>query len=1347
MKRVFTLNEKTHGPGGIFYQWQRSLGNYLATTGFDHNVRIFDRHGELREEINLPGLCTGFGWDVDGDVLAIINDKTGVVFLWNANSARLSQLDSGLRDSLTFLLWSKTGQQLSIGTAKGNLMIYNHQTSRKIPILGKHTKKITCGAWSSQNLLALGSQDNTLTISNAEGDTIRQTNLRAEPSDIQFSEMKGDERSQMGDNTVSIVIGRKTLYLYNINDPENPIELAFQQRYGSIVAYKWYGDGYIMIGFSQGFFVVISTHMKEIGQELFQARNHKDNLTSIAITLSLNKAASCGDNIVKIHELSDLKETYAILNLDDERQLGQINWTDDGQLLAVSTKAGSLHVYLTKLPMVFDTYNTRLAYLTSLLEVTVQDNVSGDAPIVLAADVEPAFIGLGPYHLAVGMNNRAWFYALDCEVGAPPEKLKDREYLGTVQSLKMNADYAAVRFEGKVQLHMIEGDQGASDDRETRLFPDKDQADTKITCHCLTPEFLIFGTDSGGLHYFFIEDWQYVNEYRHMVGIRKIFVDPTGTRIIFIDDKSDGFVYNPVNDQVVEIPDFSPTTKGILWENWLSDKGIFVAFDEEKLYTNVYCRETVNESVCELVGVTKLPYGQVPMLLYNGEVTLQTQSGKTSNLVLDTHSFDGRNLQEMPPADVKTALDQCIKLRRYKDAWALSAHLDSRESWLDLGRAALYNLEIDFAMRVYRQIGDVGMVMSLQAIKDSEDRNLLAGYIAMFTEDFNRAQDLFLASSNPQAALEMRRDLLHWDSALQLAKALAPDQIPFISKEYAQQLEFTGDYTNSLMHYEKGITKEEAYREHDENCAAGVARMSIRLGDIRRGVGMAVQMPGRALKKDCAQILENMKQWSEAAMLYEKGGYYDKAAAVYIRSKNWAKVGELLPQVTSPKIHAQYAKAKEADGRYKEAAQAYENAKDWDSVIRINLDHLQNPEDAVRIVRETQSVEGAKMVAKFFLKLNDYASAIQFLVMSKCNDEAFQLAQQHDQMEVYAEIIGSDATAEDYQSIALYFENEKNHFLAGKFFFLCAQYGRALKHFLRCSNSDDSKAIGMAIETVGQANDDALTHQLFDYLLGETDGVPKASKYLFRLYMALKQFREAARTAIIIAREEQNAGNYRDAHDVLFSMYQELKQQKIKIPSEMAHNLMILHSYILAKVHVKRGDHLKGARMLIRVANNISKFPSHIVQILTSTVIECHKAGLKNSCFSYAAMLMRPEYRNQIDVKYKKKIEQIVRKPDKTEEDEPTTPCPQCGYAQAETELVCPNCKNNIPYCIITGRHMTKDNVTACPRCDFPALKDEFLSVLETEENCPMCSEMVKSEELKDVMDLNKYMNPDEGED
>ncbi len=46
-----------------------------------------------------------------------------------------------------------------------------------------------------------------------------------------------------------------------------------------------------------------------------------------------------------------------------------------------------------------------------------------------------------------------------------------------------------------------------------------------------------------------------------------------------------------------------------------------------------------------------------------------------------------------------------------------------------------------------------------------------------------------------------------------------------------------------------------------------------------------------------------------------------------------------------------------------------------------------------------------------------------------------------------------------------------------------------------------------------------------------------------------------------------------------------------------------------------------------RQARNISKFPKHIVPILTSTVIECHRANLKKTAFEYASMLMRPEYR------------------------------------------------------------------------------------------------------------------------
>ncbi|XP_017304780.1 WD repeat-containing protein 19-like, partial [Diaphorina citri] len=206
---------------------------------------------------------------------------------------------------------------LAIGTARGNLTVYNHMTSKRVPVLGKHTRKITTCAWSQNNMLAVGSEDKTMSISNALGDTIRVTALRAEPSDIQFSDMKLDERSGK-DNTVSVVVGQKTLFLYNLQDPNNPIELAFQARYGSILAYKWFGDGYILLGFSEGYFVQISTHIKEVGQELFQCKNHKDFLSDIAYSTVLGKVASCGDNKVKIHDVANLTEVETVITIEDD---------------------------------------------------------------------------------------------------------------------------------------------------------------------------------------------------------------------------------------------------------------------------------------------------------------------------------------------------------------------------------------------------------------------------------------------------------------------------------------------------------------------------------------------------------------------------------------------------------------------------------------------------------------------------------------------------------------------------------------------------------------------------------------------------------------------------------------------------------------------------------------------------------------------------------------------------------------------------------------------------------------------------------------------------------------------
>lgn len=105
--------------------------------------------------------------------------------------------------------------------------------------------------------------------------------------------------------------------------------------------------------------------------------------------------------------------------------------------------------------------------------------------------------------------------------------------------------------------------------------------------------------------------------------------------------------------------------------------------------------------------------------------------------------------------------------------------------------------------------------------------------------------------------------------------------------------------------------------------------------------------------------------------------------------------------------------------------------------------------------------------------------------------------------------------------------------------FVC-NFLQALKHLLKASsfNNDENIALSLAIDCVALSNDDKLANQLIEFLLGELDGSPKDPKFLFGLYMARKQFKEAAKTAVIISNQEQIAGNYRNAHDLLFSMYQ-----------------------------------------------------------------------------------------------------------------------------------------------------------------------------------------------------------------
>lgn len=175
-----------------------------------------------------------------------------IVALWNVYDKKSSNLETNLKDP-SFMSWSRVGPQLAIGTCKGNLLLYNSETKKSQLIAGKHSKRIACGTWNLENKLALASLDRFMSINDEKGDLIEQTKLKYDPFDIQFAEQKVDNDKASSssaasssnaaavgkEHTVSINMGHQTILMYNMIDRDNPVELAFQPKYGEIATYKW----------------------------------------------------------------------------------------------------------------------------------------------------------------------------------------------------------------------------------------------------------------------------------------------------------------------------------------------------------------------------------------------------------------------------------------------------------------------------------------------------------------------------------------------------------------------------------------------------------------------------------------------------------------------------------------------------------------------------------------------------------------------------------------------------------------------------------------------------------------------------------------------------------------------------------------------------------------------------------------------------------------------------------------------------------------------------------------------------------------------------------------------------
>ncbi len=200
---------------------------------------------------------------------------------------------------------------------------------------------------------------------------------------------------------------------------------------------------------------------------------------------------------------------------------------------------------------------------------------------------------------------------------------------------------------------------------------------------------------------------------------------------------------------------------------------------------------------------------------------------------------------------------------------------------------------------------NVGMVYAIQSIKQETEKLVLMGHVSSILFKHDLSQECFLKSTKPELALEMRMDLQDWFAALKLAKQIKPEKEPFICRKLASQVENQGNTIEAQKLFEKALLNPDLppvddnynVEQHNTQCYAGIARTAIKMGDIARGFNIANELTSKNLLIDIAQVCEQMKQWNDAAKLYQKGGLIEKAASIYIQIAQFKDAAPLIEQI------------------------------------------------------------------------------------------------------------------------------------------------------------------------------------------------------------------------------------------------------------------------------------------------------------------------------------------------------------------------------------------------------------------------------------------------------------------
>eukprot|EP00210_Caulerpa_lentillifera_P006117 g5844.t1 len=1132
-----------------------------------------------------------------------------------------------------------------MGTTRGASFVYNHQQRRKIPIDSKHTKSITEAEWVNSECFVLASDDKQISLNSvATGQCLSILSFKHP-----IAEMRCLLQSKNQIKALSICINKKSISLIKILEPRDGNEMSLSTTAHELTTaegsalfdqHLWLDESTLLASMQTGRCLLISTSEKNSKSRPLVENIFQEEICSISYFPNKLKLAMATKTEIKVLTLCEKSTVISseTIGHDTSELINQVEWTSDGQVLTVSTKSGRVLSFLSELPLLHDVWMNHILYLTSMMQMDIVDFSKDKKTIRFRTNVEPTQCAIGPNHVVVTLQNKAWFYHYSSELLSSPVELGFLKYNSSIEKVLVTESCVFFFSSEKriIAQHLLEQDLPKNE----FYLPVGVESEDEVLCFDANRDFCVTGMQNGSLIFHRNSDFKEFLIHKHCLGILSVKAQPSGVRVIFMDLSRMIFILNPVTNLSSKIQLTDSIQPKIYWD-W-TDSMCFAICSDSCFHPFMITESCQQMEFAQPLLVQELPRSYTPVSLNNHQIYVQHRNGGLDWLMLRAkeclQAFDC--LIKAPDQDsdkekAKATFFELLQLDRLHDARYLASKLNCRP-WLEvLGERCMQNMELTLAIEVFRELKKPAMVQKLVEIENTEERNLVAGeLLVLLGTNLDKAQELFLQSSKPVNAVYLLEDLESWEDAEIIARRVSPHHIPQILFKHAMHLEDESKHLKALENYSNALDEflDMTGKTEDDGfvkcCKAGAARILIQLGQLVEARALFQELDDVKLLQSCAEILETKKLLNEAGSLYEKGGMIKKAITLYIAANNLSKAEPLTQIVSEPDTYKAFAKAKEQLKQYDDALDAYKKSGSSVEVVRVLLECKKAPKEAFQYIRKNYEINACKVVQTYCKEHSFTSEYIEFSMKMKDFKSAFEIAKS---LELWLEIknqMDEDSDKEWWIRLGESIKNLGDFENAGDCYAAAAEADQALDLYMKSG----PKTLKKCLEIVRKNEHKDIVQKLLDWALDLDNDVIESTNLLllFDFQLALGKHEMAIELAIKQAQSEQCLGNYGVAHKILTGLCIRLKKFGIQIPSTLYKHTVLLHSYVLARQYMETESSQTAALLLIRVCKNISAFPAHASGILTSAVITCQRENYRKSAIDLARIAVQPEHRHEV---------------------------------------------------------------------------------------------------------------------